>query len=65
MRGGRRRKTTAERRWTYLARVERDAMTGAVRLDLIEDDRAVELHGGEEFVTVELLVDPFAKKERG
>lgn len=46
---------------TFLARVRRvDEITGRrVSLDLVRDDDIVELAEGDEFVTVELKVDPF------
>lgn len=50
--------------FTYLARVERD-ITGGVTLHLVEDDTHVELHEGDEFVTVKLCVNPFAVAEEG
>lgn len=42
-----------------LARVERTA-TDDVVLHLIRDTTTVELHEGDEFLTVELKVDPWA-----
>lgn len=49
-------RTAAE--WVYLARVERD-ITGGVVLHLIQDSTTVELHEGDEFLTVHLTVDPY------
>lgn len=37
---------------TYLARVERDDHTGQVTLTVIRDTDVVELHEGDEFVTI-------------
>lgn len=50
---------------TFLARVRRadhqvgDETFRTVDLELIRDEDAVELQDGDEFVTVELKVDPF------
>ena len=46
-------------RFTFLARVRREAITGAVSLDLFRPDDPVELDQGDEFITVNLRVDPF------
>jgi len=47
---------------TYLARIERrDEITGReVHLRLVRDYEAVELVEDDEFVTVEMAIDPFA-----
>lgn len=37
---------------TYLARVERDDHTGEVKLTPVRDSDVVELHEGDEFVTI-------------
>ena len=50
----------------YLARIERrDEITGReVHLKLVRDEDIVELADGDEFVTVEMVIDPFKDKEQ-
>lgn len=48
--------------FNFLARVNRTELPDGsemISLALIKDEEAVELADGDEFVTVELLVDPF------
>lgn len=45
-----------ERDRVYLARVERD-ITGDVHLHVVRDTDRVELHEGDEFVTIQTTVD--------
>lgn len=51
----------------FLARIERrDEITGReVHLTLVRDEDVLELAPGDEFVTVELVIDPFADPEPG
>ena len=42
----------------YLARMEWD-LTDDLHLHVIRDETTVDLHEGDEFLTVELRVDPF------
>jgi len=46
---------------TYLARIERrDEITGReVHLKIVRDEDIVELSEGDEFVTVDMKIDPF------
>lgn len=44
--------------YVTMARVERD-LTGGVTLHLIHDDTPVEIHQGDEFLTVLTNCDPF------
>lgn len=44
--------------FVFLARVERD-VTGGISLHLIRDEDGVEVSEGAEYVTVQMLVDPF------
>lgn len=46
---------------TYLARIERrDEITGReVHLKIVRDEDIVELTEGDEFVTVDMKIDPF------
>lgn len=47
---------------SYMARVRRTELPDGsqdIALELIPDQRTVELHQGDEFVSVDLKVDPF------
>lgn len=51
-------KHKTDEQWVFLARVHRE-VTGDVTLHLIQDSTTVELHEGDEFLTVGLTCDPF------